>query len=192
MESTAAQLASIQNFSRVQRSNGLWRYGKQAHFPQPHSPDYDDGCQWLRRTGRSAGQTESMWDAERNANHDATRRMQGRLSMSEPLKRLRQATDLITVDGSFPPRARVGALCANMSETSRPSTITVGRGKKSHFDEHRARQVLLPLRWQLRSVAEKLPTQRAPSCRPPGRWFPILKWSLVRIVVVSAPSISCR
>ena len=29
------------------------------------------------------------------------------------------------------------ALCANMSDTSRPSTITVGRGKKSHFDEHK-------------------------------------------------------
>ena len=28
-------------------------------------------------------------------------------------------------------------LCAKMSETSRPSTITVGRGKKSHFDEHK-------------------------------------------------------
>jgi len=28
------------------------------------------------------------------------------------------------------------ALCANMSETSIPSTITVGRGKKSHFDKH--------------------------------------------------------
>jgi hypothetical protein len=28
-------------------------------------------------------------------------------------------------------------LCANMSETSRPSTITVGRGKKTHFDEHK-------------------------------------------------------
>ncbi len=28
-------------------------------------------------------------------------------------------------------------LCANISETSRPSTITVGRGKKSHFDEHK-------------------------------------------------------
>src|ERR1035437_9819025 len=28
-------------------------------------------------------------------------------------------------------------LCANMSETSRPSTITVGRGKKSHFDKHK-------------------------------------------------------
>ena len=27
-------------------------------------------------------------------------------------------------------------LCANMSETSSPSTITVGRGKKSHFDKH--------------------------------------------------------
>jgi type III restriction enzyme len=27
-------------------------------------------------------------------------------------------------------------LCANMSETSRPSTITVGRGKKSHIDQH--------------------------------------------------------
>ena len=31
--------------------------------------------------------------------------------------------------GSYP-------LCANMSETSSPSIITVGRGKKSHFDEH--------------------------------------------------------
>jgi sugar phosphate isomerase/epimerase len=30
-----------------------------------------------------------------------------------------------------------GTLCAKMSETSRPSTITVGRGKKSHFDEHK-------------------------------------------------------
>jgi hypothetical protein len=29
------------------------------------------------------------------------------------------------------------ALCANISETGRPSTITVGRGKKSHFDEHK-------------------------------------------------------
>src|ERR1700723_1519836 len=29
------------------------------------------------------------------------------------------------------------ALCAKMSETSRPSTITVGRGKKSHFDDHK-------------------------------------------------------
>jgi hypothetical protein len=29
------------------------------------------------------------------------------------------------------------ALCANMSETSIPSTITVGRGKKSHFDKHK-------------------------------------------------------
>jgi hypothetical protein len=28
-------------------------------------------------------------------------------------------------------------LCANISETSRSSTITVGRGKKSHFDEHK-------------------------------------------------------
>ena len=27
-------------------------------------------------------------------------------------------------------------LCAKMSETSRPSIITVGRGKKSHFDKH--------------------------------------------------------
>jgi hypothetical protein len=27
-------------------------------------------------------------------------------------------------------------LCANMSETGSPSTITVGRGKKSHFDKH--------------------------------------------------------
>ena len=30
-----------------------------------------------------------------------------------------------------------GTLCANISETSSPSTITVGRGKKSHFDEHK-------------------------------------------------------
>jgi hypothetical protein len=28
------------------------------------------------------------------------------------------------------------ALCANISETSSPSTITVGRGKKSHIDKH--------------------------------------------------------
>jgi len=28
-------------------------------------------------------------------------------------------------------------LCAKMSETSRPWTITVGRGKKSHFDNHK-------------------------------------------------------
>ena len=28
-------------------------------------------------------------------------------------------------------------LCAKMSETRRPWTITVGRGKKSHFDEHK-------------------------------------------------------
>ena len=28
------------------------------------------------------------------------------------------------------------ALCANISETSCPSTITVGRGKKSHLDKH--------------------------------------------------------
>src|ERR1017187_3335955 len=33
-------------------------------------------------------------------------------------------------------RGRAAALCANMSETSSPSTITVGRGKKSHFDKH--------------------------------------------------------
>src|ERR1039458_6116061 len=32
--------------------------------------------------------------------------------------------------------AAVDTLCANISETSRPSTITVGRGKKSHFDKH--------------------------------------------------------
>src|ERR1039458_10084613 len=31
---------------------------------------------------------------------------------------------------------RSRTLCANMSETSSPSTITVGRGKKSHFDKH--------------------------------------------------------
>jgi hypothetical protein len=28
-------------------------------------------------------------------------------------------------------------LCANIGETSCPSTITVGRGKKSHLDEHK-------------------------------------------------------
>jgi hypothetical protein len=27
-------------------------------------------------------------------------------------------------------------LCANISETSSPSTITVGRGKQSHLDKH--------------------------------------------------------
>jgi hypothetical protein len=36
-----------------------------------------------------------------------------------------------------PPDQLGPALCANMSETSRPSTITVGRGKRSHFDEHK-------------------------------------------------------
>jgi hypothetical protein len=30
---------------------------------------------------------------------------------------------------------RAFALCAKMSETSRPWTITVGRGKKSHIDQ---------------------------------------------------------
>jgi hypothetical protein len=29
------------------------------------------------------------------------------------------------------------ALCANMSETSRPWTITVGRGKKLYFDKQK-------------------------------------------------------
>jgi hypothetical protein len=32
------------------------------------------------------------------------------------------------------------ALCANISETSIPSTITVGRGKKSHLDKHEQEQ----------------------------------------------------
>lgn len=31
----------------------------------------------------------------------------------------------------------ITTLCANMSETSRPRTITVGRGKRSHIDEHK-------------------------------------------------------
>jgi hypothetical protein len=66
-------------------------------------------------------------------------------------------------------------LCANISETSCPSTITVGRGKKSHLDEHKQ---------------DKYFFRRAAG--PPGPWFPILKWSPVRIVVVSAPSISFR
>ena len=30
-----------------------------------------------------------------------------------------------------------GSLCANISETSSPSIITVGRGKKSHFYERK-------------------------------------------------------
>jgi hypothetical protein len=34
-------------------------------------------------------------------------------------------------------------LCANMSETSSPSTITVGRGKKSHFDKHEQDKLFL-------------------------------------------------
>src|SRR5664280_2408490 len=33
--------------------------------------------------------------------------------------------------------AELVALCAKMSETSRPWTITVGRGKKSHFDKQK-------------------------------------------------------
>ena len=36
-----------------------------------------------------------------------------------------------------------GALCANMSETGSPSTITVGRGKKSHFDKHEQDKLFL-------------------------------------------------
>jgi len=32
--------------------------------------------------------------------------------------------------------AVASTLCANISETSSPSTITVGRGKKSHLDKH--------------------------------------------------------
>jgi hypothetical protein len=36
---------------------------------------------------------------------------------------------VVEVDESYP-------LCANISETSSPSTITVGRGKKSHIDKH--------------------------------------------------------
>jgi hypothetical protein len=32
------------------------------------------------------------------------------------------------------------SLCANMSETSSPLTITVGRGKKSHLDKHEQNQ----------------------------------------------------
>jgi len=35
-----------------------------------------------------------------------------------------------------PDAAKLTPLCANMSETGSPSTITVGRGKKSHFDKH--------------------------------------------------------
>ena len=31
---------------------------------------------------------------------------------------------------------KTATLCANMSETSIPSTITVGRGKKSHLEKH--------------------------------------------------------
>src|ERR1035437_7922994 len=30
----------------------------------------------------------------------------------------------------------IASLCANISETSCPSTITVGRGKKYHLDKH--------------------------------------------------------
>jgi hypothetical protein len=33
--------------------------------------------------------------------------------------------------------AAPSALGANMCETSGPSSITVGRGKKSHFDDHK-------------------------------------------------------
>jgi SRSO17 transposase len=38
---------------------------------------------------------------------------------------------------AIPPPHSGRALCANISETSCPSTITVGRGKKSHLDEHK-------------------------------------------------------
>ena len=45
------------------------------------------------------------------------------------------------------------ALCANMRETSTPSTITVGRGKKSHFDEHK------PDKYSFR-CADRVPSAR--------------------------------
>lgn len=39
--------------------------------------------------------------------------------------------------GLLPSDAVITALCANICETSSPSTITVGWGKKSHLDEHK-------------------------------------------------------
>jgi hypothetical protein len=48
---------------------------------------------------------------------------------------LELAFNPIVVDGK-----KTGALCANISETGCPSTITVGRGKKSHLDEHKQDQ----------------------------------------------------
>src|ERR1022692_3125646 len=62
-------------------------------------------------------------------------------SFTNPIKALAaaclQAPDLLISDVVMPELSGVDPLCANMSDTSRPSTITVGRGKKSHFDEHK-------------------------------------------------------
>jgi hypothetical protein len=47
------------------------------------------------------------------------------------------ASKLFTSQSSLSAQIKqLEALCANMSETSIPSTITVGRGKKSHLDKH--------------------------------------------------------
>jgi hypothetical protein len=43
----------------------------------------------------------------------------------------------IGTDHSWQVEYLPGPLCAKMSETSGPGTITVGRGKKSHFDNHK-------------------------------------------------------
>jgi len=48
---------------------------------------------------------------------------------------MRKAGQLNTSIKVHEVRVFTGSLCANMSETSSPSTITVVRGKKSHFDK---------------------------------------------------------
>ena len=58
------------------------------------------------------------------------------LQLSESL--LRHLLQALQAPASDRDLARQGTpLCANMCETSRPWTITIGRGKKSHFEEHK-------------------------------------------------------
>jgi PRTRC genetic system protein E len=47
-----------------------------------------------------------------------------------------ETTQLTATARTVEPAKPAPPLCANMSETSSSLTITVGRGKKSHFDKH--------------------------------------------------------
>ena len=72
-------------------------------------------------------------------------RTQSRTNAPSALERIRQAASkdkemrfTALFHHIYAPEALCTAypLCANMSETGSPSAITVGRGKKSHFDQH--------------------------------------------------------